>query len=86
MNMLALLMGGFGGGISVEVVEADTQCRGEDAMPYVSDTPEGNIEASPKNILAGNLEECVHTYTFSSLSVLHKSYSFYTLRDKFLFT
>ncbi len=55
--MLALLMGGFGGGISVEVVEADSQCRGEDAIPYVPGAPGGNIEASEKSFMASKESE-----------------------------
>ncbi len=39
-------MGGFGGGVSVEVVESDSQCLGEEAIPLIPGVPAGTTEAS----------------------------------------
>ncbi len=39
-----LVLGGFGGGTSSEVIEYDNHCLGDEAIPFIPGGPGGNIE------------------------------------------
>ena len=44
INLTGILVGGYGGGISLEVVEASDHCLGEDSDPELPVAPSGTIE------------------------------------------
>ncbi len=41
-----LVIGGFGGSVSTEVIEYENSCLGDDAIPFIPGAPGGNIDVS----------------------------------------
>ncbi len=53
LHVTAIVIGGYGGGISLEVVERTQHCLGEDATPALPLAPAGNLEVRTTVLVVG---------------------------------